>query len=316
MAAPRTVTTNIIGGLGNQLFLAANLVATAARNDARPWVAREEWSSSCDMPRPTYWDSMLKGLEADSAPPPGYDERAAHVVTDVRPVAKLALPAGGAAHHRMVGFFQSDAFFDDHAAAVRRQLLPADLAEHAARRVGALNPHGLQTVAVHARRGDYLKMADTFAVLDHGYYDEAFRTLYGRQLFKRDRSGRAPAPELPDHLGAASGHVPEIRALVFCEDKAYGRTLAGYLAARFPATHPVLVEEPRAAAAGAPPGDVSELLMMAQCDDVVMANSTFSWWGAYLNATPMRRVVAPSRWFTKEPFPASPHLYCNDWIVV
>jgi hypothetical protein len=39
------------------------------------------------------------------------------------------------------------------------------------------------------------------------------------------------------------------------------------------------------------------LLVMAGCDHHVIANSSFSWWGAYLGARPGQRVLAPARWF-------------------
>lgn len=44
---------------------------------------------------------------------------------------------------------------------------------------------------------------------------------------------------------------------------------------------------------GSPNRDVEDLLLMAACQGGIIANSSFSWWGAALGDFPARRVVAP-----------------------
>ena len=41
--------------------------------------------------------------------------------------------------------------------------------------------------------------------------------------------------------------------------------------------------------------EVDSLLLMSKCAGGICANSTFSWWGAYLN--PTRQLILPSKWF-------------------
>lgn len=60
--------------------------------------------------------------------------------------------------------------------------------------------------------------------------------------------------------------------------------------------------------------DVEDLWLMSLCKNNIIANSSFSWWGAWLNNNPNKKVVAPINWFGDNANLSSDCIIPNNWI--
>jgi hypothetical protein len=74
---------------------------------------------------------------------------------------------------------------------------------------------------------------------------------------------------------------------------------------RLPARH-TIVQSPL----GTP--DFEELMLMSSCRHHIFGNSTYSWWGAWLNPRRDKIVITPKKWFRSIPEP--PGLFPSGWI--
>lgn len=111
------------------------------------------------------------------------------------------------------------------------------------------------TVSVHIRRGDFLKLNRDIS--GSGYYERAFAYM----------EERAAAPFY----------------LIFSDDTEWVKNNMG-------------IPEKRIFVSGMGFADYEELTIMKHCKNNVIANSTFSYWAAYLNANPAKTVVCPGGW--------------------
>ena len=163
------------------------------------------------------------------------------------------------------GYWQSHHYFDRRSESIRRELRPANDLSGVGRRL-LRRIEKRESIAVHVRRGDYANNPAVAAV--HG----ALSSGYHRRAVKR----------IADDLGDAV-------ALVFSDDPEW--TIEN-VRLDIETVHAEATESLSA---------VETLALMAHCNHHVIANSSLSWWGAYLAGAESQRVTYPDRWFLDRP---------------
>lgn len=61
--------------------------------------------------------------------------------------------------------------------------------------------------------------------------------------------------------------------------------------------------------------DYQDLYLMSMCSHNIIANSSFSWWGAWMNNNENKKVIYPSKWFGV-PFLDTSEIGCKNWIKI
>lgn len=266
-----TVVSRLFGGLGNQLFQYATGRAVALRAgtdhllDTRDTDAR---GGHCRYALSHF--RVTSQVAGDDALPPG---RATplryllwrHFGTSPRfhrerglGFDDTVLSLRGEVY--LHGYFQSEKYFSDVAQTIRKELeFATEPSAENARWLDRIA--GSRSVSLHVRRGDYLQAgSDTYAVCSADYYRRAIETVAAR----------------------LDGD-PEV--FVFSDDPAWARA------------NMALGYETHFSDHNDASKHYEDMRLISHCRHNITANSTFSWWGAWLNANPDKIVVAPKDWF-------------------
>jgi Glycosyl transferase family 11 len=165
----------------------------------------------------------------------------------------------------LYGYFQSERYFADIADKLRDYFQPREGFGTQAQAIADAIASSDMTVSVHIRRGDYVTSAETARV--HGslgveYYRRALHILQGAL-------------------------ASPVTVFVFSDNPADAEAVLDFV----PRDKLVHVR-------GDPGRPWEDMTLMARCRHHVIANSSFSWWGAWLNSSADKIVIAPREWFT------------------
>ncbi|OQA39078.1 MAG: Glycosyl transferase family 11 [Parcubacteria group bacterium ADurb.Bin316] len=158
------------------------------------------------------------------------------------------------------GDWQSEKYFIESEDVIRKDLtLKNELSDLSKQWIGKIE--SCASVSLHIRRGDYVSNPKTnqfHGTCDLAYYQRAISAI----------AKKINNPEFfvfSDDIEWAKNNLKIDYPIYFVSDK------------NIP--------------------DYEELIIMSKCKYNIIANSSFSWWGAWLNNNPDKIVIAPQKWF-------------------
>ena len=159
------------------------------------------------------------------------------------------------------GYWQSEKYFKDIRSTLQKEIVLKDPLPQESQQLRNTIMN-CESVSLHVRRGDYVtnrKTNEIHGILPLEYYHEA--------------------------VGLISNQIQSPEYFIFSDDISWAREkLRIHGKVNF-------VED------GGNERDHEDLILMSQCKHHIIANSSFSWWGAWLCQNSDKKVIAPRRWY-------------------
>lgn len=253
------ITCHLQGGLGNQLFQIFATIAYANRF-TQPFNFLYKYTLGN---RSTYWETFLLPLKY-------FTVIQLPKMTAIKEKGfeyhVLPPPPANYPHVELHGYFQSYKYFDAYFPQICRMIRLDKQQQKIRDEFSGLLAD--RTISMHFRFGDYKRLPDYHPILPVEYYTNSIRYILS---------------QIPP--------ADTINILYFCESddiEEIMETRILPLQAEFPECRFVNAAEHVSE-------DWRQLLLMSLCEHHIIANSSFSWWGAYLSSGGI--VCYPEKWF-------------------
>jgi len=287
------IITQLLGGIGNQLFQYALGRALAVKHrtmlklDTSAFTTYNLRSYALDhflIEASILTGEEIRQLRLDNPKKGEVKERFARLLArNVLPIIKersfefdpAVLNAPAACY--LQGYWQSPKYFAEIDALIREELAVRDPLVGKNQEIGDQICRAT-SVAVHVRRGDYVNNPATTQY--HGTCGAAY--YQSGELYLLDRAR-------------------DLRLFVFSDDPNWAEVSLEF---RSPTTH---VRHNGDALA------YEDLRLMMMCRHHIIANSTFSWWAAWLCRHSDKIIIAPRSWF-RDAKHGTDDLIPNDWV--
>lgn len=160
------------------------------------------------------------------------------------------------------GYWQSEKYFADIEDVIRKdftvKIPPMEENQKMMDQITSQN-----STSLHIRRGDYVSDEKTHQF--HGICSLDYYSRGAKMIAEKN---------------------PDVRLFIFSDDISWAKE---NLKLDFPMTFVDINDDEH---------NYEDMRLMSKCRHHIVANSSFSWWGAWLNPNPEKIVIAPKKWFT------------------
>ena len=274
----------IMGGLGNQLFQIFTGISYAIDNKTAFKIKfnKADLISPVDgiSKRPTYWDNFLNSIRGFT-----YTERPRLPVFRESEAFKYNKIPSVAEDFILFGYYQSYLYFDNNKDTIKK-LLNIDKNRELVKQEMSNFFGDKHPISMHFRIGDYVKASHVHPILDIEYYKGALKTL----------SEKIPNLSRDYYIIYFFERID--KDVVYEKIKLLQREFTDI---EFRPCNENIE-------------DYKQMLLMSYCSHNILANSTFSWWGAYFNNNPEKIVVYPESWINTHD--KLNDLHIKSWIFI
>lgn len=284
------IVVELMGGLGNQMFQYAFGLRLATERQtslvANGFLLNSRLIATLRQYTFRQFELSVFGIDWPGSSPatllqaclPFQTNTALILESNTSPEA-LCLPPLLTTNIVCVGYWQSEQYFKSAESVIRQQFRFKKPVSEFTNRIAQHITTTPNSVFIHVRRGDYV--SNTNASRHHGvcgidYYQKALVYLKAR--------------------------IDNPHFFLFSDDLVWVKQQLG-----------PYMEQATYVDGNRGPDSWQDMYLMSLCDHAILANSSFSWWGAWLHASLdfNRLVIAPAQWFANK---QTPDLLPNGWV--
>jgi hypothetical protein len=257
------ITCALVGGLGNQLFQIFTAISYAILSENN-----YKFTNTVVLfggIRHTYWDSFLSELKkntTDMFPPLTCIQEISFEYHDID-LSKIR-----GKNIILSGYFQSYKYFDKNYKTICKTIMLHNHKSKVLHKTDYTSVILSHSISLHFRMGDYKPIQHVHPIMGYEYYKNALH-----------------------YIDLNSSKKESYQVLYFCEDSDVEDVNEIICELKLDFSHFTFVR------CDDKLKDWEQMMIMSLCCHNIIANSTFSWWGAYFNDNEHKIVCYPKLWF-------------------